>query len=449
MSDGCSLSHTSDMNTRRRGACPKVRNPMLTGDGWLVRWIPREPITTHAFAALCDASEKFGNGVLEVTQRGSLQIRGLTLESAASLADAMEELGLDFDATPVMLTPPLLGRDKVQGEPALRFASQLRERLVDRADSALLSPKVSLLVDGETGLHLDLIAADVRLRVVGERTHIALGGDARTAIPVGWADFAASIAVVESILDRLVALGSQARARDLGGEQAAGSLRKHFATSIMNGPAAALRPAPESIATRDLTDGTVAQGLGLAFGYSRAAALKELALAAQSLGASEFCAAPGRTLLAVGLTSESAAALTTLAGKSGFVVCATDPRRYVVACAGSPVCASALLSTRELAPRVAQAARNLLGPGSVIHLSGCPKGCAHSNAAALTLTGPRHLIVRGRASDPPAREVSPSEFVADLERLSDDWQDQHGTASASAVLSRVGTARSTDTTPVG
>jgi precorrin-3B synthase len=449
MSDGCSLSHTSDMNTRRRGACPKVRNPMLTGDGWLVRWIPQEPITTHAFAALCDASEKFGNGVMEITQRGSLQIRGLTLESAASLADAMEELGLDFDTTPVMLTPPLLGRDTVQGEPALRFASQLRERMVDRVDSSLLSPKVSLLVDGETGLHLDLIAADVRVRVVGERAHIALGGDARSAIPVGWAVFAAAIAVVGAILDRLVACGSQARARDLGGEQAAESIRKHFATTIMNGPTAALRPAPESIATRDLTDGSFAQGLGLAFGYSRAAALKELALAAQSLGASEFCAAPGRTLVAVGLTSESATALRTLAGKSGFVVSATDPRRYVVACAGSPVCASALLSTRELAPRVARAAHNLLGPRSVIHLSGCPKGCAHSNAAALTLTGPSHLIVRGRASDPPAREVSPSEFVADLERLSDDWQDQHGAASASAILSRVGTARSTDTTPVG
>jgi precorrin-3B synthase len=423
---------------------------MLTGDGWLVRWIPQEPITTPAFAALCEASEKFGNGVMEITQRGSLQIRGLTLESAASLADAMEELGLDFDATPVMLTPPLLGRDTVDGEPALRFASQLREHLEDRADPALLSPKVSLLVDGETGLHLDLIAADVRLRVVGERSHICVGGDARTATPIGWAaDFAIAVAVVEAILDQLAALGPQARARDLGGERAAASIRDHFATTITNGPAAAVRPAPESIATRKLTDGTFAQGLGLAFGYSRATALKELALAAQSLGATEFCTAPGRTLVAVGLASESASTLTKLAAKAGFVVSATDPRRYVVACAGAPVCASALMSTRELAPRVAKAARNLLGPGSIIHLSGCPKGCAHSNPAALTLTGPRHLVVRGRANDPPAREISPIDFVAELERLNDDGQDQHGAKSASAVLSRVGTTRSTDTTHVG
>ena len=90
-----------------------------------------------------------------------------------------------------------------------------------------------------------------------------------------------------------------------------------------------------------------------------------------------------------------------------------------VADLGIAVCASALMSTRELAPRVAQAARNLLGPGSVIHLSGCPKGCAHSTAAAFTLTGPRYLIVGGRANDPPAREISPTEFIAELEKLSD------------------------------
>jgi precorrin-3B synthase len=416
---GWSLSHTSDMNMRRRGACPKVRNPMLTGDGWLVRWIPQEPITTRAFAALCDASSRFGNGVMEITQRGSLQIRGLTLESATSLADAMEELGLDFDAAPVLLTPPLLGRDTPQGKPALRLATQLRAQLADWSDSALLSPKVSLLIDGDTGLHLDTLSADVRLRVVGDRAHLSFGGDARTAIPVGWVDLADAVAVARAILERLVGLGSQARARDLGGEPAAESVRKHYATRIEIAPAAAVRAAPESIAAHPLTNGTLAQGLGLAFGYSSASMLKELALVAQSLGASELCVAPGRTLIAVGLAAESATALTMQAARLGFVVSATDPRRYVVACAGSPVCASALLSTRELAPRVAQAARNLLGPDSVIHLSGCPKGCAHSKAAALTLTGPHHLVVGGRADDPPAREVSPSEFVAELEKLND------------------------------
>jgi precorrin-3B synthase len=451
------------MKTRRRGACPEVRNPMLTGDGWLVRWIPREPLSIRAFTALCDASEKFGNGVMEITQRGSLQIRGLTLESAASLADTMEELGLDIDTTPVILTPPLLGRDNPQGMPASLLATQLRVQLSGWSGAARLSPKASLLVDGDTALHLDRIAADVRLRVVGDRAHIAFGGDARTAIPVGWASFADAIAVTVAILDRLSAMGPEARARDLGGEQAAESIRKQFATGIAAtptanrpaptsaGPGAPLRPAtplrtaPEPIATHALCNGTFAQGLALPFGYSSAAALKDLALAANSLGASELCTAPDRTLLAVGLTSESATALQMQAAKLGFVVRATDPRRYVVACAGSPVCASAFLSTRELAPRVAQAARNLLGPGSIIHLSGCPKGCAHSKAATLTLVGPRHLVIRGRADDPPAREISPTEFVADLERLNENWHGEPG-ASASAVLSRVGFARPANVT---
>ena len=423
---------------------------MLTGDGWLVRWIPREPITTQAFAALCEASNTFGNGVMEITQRGSLQIRGLTRESAALLADTLEELDLDFDATPVILTAPLLGRDNARAKPALRLASQVRARLADRTDSVLLSPKVSLILDGATELHLDAISADIRLRAVGERAHISFGGDARSAVSVGWADFGDAVAVVSAILDRLMALGrSDARARDLGGEQAAESIRKEFATQITHEPAPPVRPTPESIATHALTDGTLAQALGLAFGYARASALQELALAARSLGATGFCAAPGRTLITLGLTPEAATALAMQATQLGFVVSATDPRRYVVACAGSPVCASALLSTRELAPRVAQAACNLLGPGSVIHLSGCPKGCAHSKAAALTLTGPHHLVVRGRADDLPTREISPTEFVTDLERLNESWHRRHGAESASAVLSRVGATRPTNATPAG
>ena len=204
------------MNMRRRGACPKVRNPMLTGDGWLVRWIPQEPITTHAFAALCDASEKFGNGVMEITQRGSLQIRGLTLESAAALADVMEELGLEFDSTPVMLTPPLLGRDTAQGAPALRFARQLREHLKDRADMSLLSPKVSLLVDGETGLHLDQIAADVRLR------HAA-NSEPRAA---RWLRVLNSRAASRSLRAHSIAILARSQRRDPSSRRAAKSWRQ-------------------------------------------------------------------------------------------------------------------------------------------------------------------------------------------------------------------------------
>src|SRR4051812_23542149 len=61
-----------------RGACPTVAAPMQTGDGLLARIISTEPISVDELCTLCDASLAHGNGIIEITQRGSLQIRGLS-----------------------------------------------------------------------------------------------------------------------------------------------------------------------------------------------------------------------------------------------------------------------------------------------------------------------------------------------------------------------------------
>ena len=75
-------------HVQRRGTCPALSTPMPTGDGWLVRLLPIGTIGLDAFAALCDAAQAHGNGVVEVTGRGSIQVRGLTPDSAPRFAAA-------------------------------------------------------------------------------------------------------------------------------------------------------------------------------------------------------------------------------------------------------------------------------------------------------------------------------------------------------------------------
>ena len=70
---------------QRRGACPGLSAPMATGDGLLVRLLPIGTIALDAFAALCVAARQHGNGIIEVTSRGSIQIRGLSAASAPRL----------------------------------------------------------------------------------------------------------------------------------------------------------------------------------------------------------------------------------------------------------------------------------------------------------------------------------------------------------------------------
>ena len=59
-----------------RGACPGLSAPMPTGDGLLVRLLPIGTISLDAFTVLGAAARAHGNGVIEITARGSIQSAG-------------------------------------------------------------------------------------------------------------------------------------------------------------------------------------------------------------------------------------------------------------------------------------------------------------------------------------------------------------------------------------
>jgi precorrin-3B synthase len=380
---------------------------MQTGDGLLARIISNEPITVEKLSALCDASESHGNGIIEITQRGSLQVRGLTEASAPAFAHTVETLGIEADNVPPLLTSPLFGLDAGESfdpTPVLSQVSAAIQR--DRPDLAALGPKVSVLVDGGGNLHLDALSADVRIEATSNFLFkLSLAGDARTASFVGYVSMNRVVASVEDLLQLIASWGPTARARDL-----VAGLRLGKAPD-------AIRPAREPIGAFLLKDGTFATGFGLPFGHTTAAALRRFAQTAGELGAQALRAAPSRALVVIGLSLTAAEKLRESAARQGFVVDTDDPRRHVIACAGTPACASARLPTRELAPQVAQAARLLVGTSHVVHLSGCSKGCAHAGPAAVTIVGPDRVVVNGRAGDTPRATVSSAGLIADVERL--------------------------------
>ena len=121
----------------------------------------------------------------------------------------------------------------------------------------------------------------------------------------------------------------------------------------------------------------------------------------------------------IGLTHPSLQSFTAAAAELGFIVSADDPRRHVFACAGAPICSSAHVAARAIAPRIAEAAAPYLGASFQIHLSGCAKGCAHAGSAALTIVGAPwrcELIANGCARDIPFGTVSPDELPAAIVR---------------------------------
>ena len=390
-----------------RGACPTLATPMQTGDGLLARIISNEPISVEKLRALCDAAEAHGNGIIEITQRGSLQVRGLTATSAPSFSAVVESFGIGTDNTPPLLTSPLFSHDAGESFDSTPLVSQLKAAIqTDRPDLQGLGPKVSVLVDGGGNLRLDAVSADIRLEATANFLFkLALAGDAQSASFVGYVSMNRVVACVEDLLRLIASWGPKARARDV-----VAGLRLGKAPRIT-------RPACEPIGAFPLKDGTFAIGFALPFGHTTAPAMRRFGLSAGELGAQAIRAAPGRAVLAIGLSFAAAEQLRDCAAKIGFIVDASDPRRHVVACAGTPACAFAKLPTRELAPEVARAARLLVGTSDVVHLSGCSKGCAHPGPAAVTIVGPDRVVVNGRASDTPRATVSSAGLIADIERL--------------------------------
>jgi precorrin-3B synthase len=161
--------------SRRRGACPGLSAPMPTGDGLLARLLPAAPVPLDAMGGLCAAARRHGNGIIEVTARGSLQVRGLTPHSAPLFAADVAALGVGAQEG----VPVIAGFDD---DAADLLATQLRRAL--GTARLPLSAKVSIVVDGDGPLHLDGLTADVRLRIVGTdprsqssalRFHLGLG----------------------------------------------------------------------------------------------------------------------------------------------------------------------------------------------------------------------------------------------------------------------------------
>jgi precorrin-3B synthase len=412
----------------RRGACPGLSSPMSTGDGLLVRFLPVDTLPLGALDALCAAAKRFGNGIIEITSRGSVQLRGFTASSAVEFAARIAALGnAGEDGIPV-LCDPLAGLGEGALFDAPSFARVLRPALAPFA--AKLSAKLSVAIDGGGPLSLDELAADIRVRATRCDDHVALllgvGGDAMNAVAIGVVPVAAGIVAVTRLLDVLARHGRDIRARDLLERHGVAPFRAAIAPYALPHlvPGREVRRrANNALSVHELAGGRLARGIGPAFGHTDAERFSGLIAAAARAGAVGFRTAPGRVLLAVGVRRDALPAFERAADGLGFITAPDDIRRRIVACAGAPICASGLIEARALAPAIVEkvgpcAAGDLAFPS--VHLSGCAKGCAHAGRASLTVVGTAEgcaLVADGSPRDRAFATIKPADLPASVARF--------------------------------
>jgi len=374
------LAGTAD-GPARRGACPTLHVPMQTGDGLLARLrIVGGRLTQAELSTLAMLAERHGNGLLEITARGNLQVRGLRPESAPIFARTVSaqipiEGGLNIDLS------PLAGDDPTELADPRPLADAIRkgaEKLAGR-----LAPKVSVVIDGSGQVCLAALKADIRLVALptGGWT-ITLGGSKPQRV-----DAEGATATALAVLGALAAIGPEARATDLfpyagGSELFAKPWRSSF----------------------NLAQGK-ARAIALPFGSARSSEIMALCEAAKAAEVQNLRLAPDHTLLLDNAPDD----LIVKAEALGFITASEDARWRISACIGSAGCASGHIPAREMAAALARE----LPSGKHLHVSGCSKGCAHPRPADLTLVGRPDgigLVINGRAGDTP-RQVLDADAV--------------------------------------
>ncbi len=369
---------------------------MQTGDGLLARVrVAGSVLTPSQLADLASLATAHGNGLVEVTARGNLQVRGLRPETAQPFASAVKNL-LAVDAGLVVDRSPLAGIDPHERADPTLLAQGIRAGAV--AFAGRLGPKVSVVVDGGGQISLAPLKADIRLVALGQgRWAVSLGGGHEQIMNED-----SAVAAALALLGALAALGPEARATDLfpGREMSKAPPRSKPGT-LPEGPGGATF-------RLELTGGHTQQ-IALPFGQIESVALTSLMEWAQVEDIDTIRLAPGHALL-IDNASET---LIHRAAKLGFIIDPADPRRQVSACIGDQGCASGHIPARQIAGQLAPH----LSDGQHLHVSGCAKGCAHPRAAAVTLVGRTDgigLVINGRAGDTPQKILDETALVAAL-----------------------------------
>lgn len=426
----------------RRGACPSLSTPMMTGDGLLARLRPEKPgFALRDLMAIADAAALCGNGILEVTARGNLQIRGLSAQTVPLLSLKIAEAGIAIAEGLAIETPPLAGLDPTEIADAVSVAERLRVAVAAHQPPLILAPKLSVVVDGGGQLNLGAVTADIRLRAVRAKGQVlwlmALAGTETTARRIAVLGEAAVVPAVMDILKNLAAIGRDARARDIVG---AVSARWAVATGL--DPIAPMLLAPNAAGIHDLAGECAVLGIGLPFGQIHAQGLGALLEALEILGATEIRLAPGHALMVLGITVDRIGAAQALALGHGLRAFPRDPRNHIAACVGVGACRSARLYTRAVAQMVMDAAPTLLDGSLTVHVSGCAKGCAKPSASALTITAAPTgygLVVNGPASAVPTAYIEENNIRTALEHLDKLVSERkQGGESARSCLTRLG-----------
>lgn len=361
-----------------KGWCPSALRPMLSGDGLIVRLRPRGGrLSAEQAAGIAELTRRCGNGLIDLTGRANLQIRGVSEDRHEALVTGLARVGLVDDnrameAQRNIIVAPFWR----EGDDTQWLAIELEQALASRTLG--LPEKFGFAVDCGPSRVLSKAPADIRIERSVDGGLVVRADGAETACAVSKDE---AVDTTLSLAEWFIASGGVRNGRGRMSVHLAGDAKLPVALNGQVEPAASVSVIPDLIPSGAL--------VGLALGQMQSETLDFLARLGSGLRLT-----PWRMILVEGLRK--------MPHHDGLLTCADDPLLHVVACTGAPACPGAHAETRKLAASLAPH----LAPDARLHVSGCVKGCAHPGAANITMVATPHgfdVVRDGSPRDVPVR----------------------------------------------
>ncbi|MER5635370.1 hypothetical protein ABT095_00240 [Kitasatospora sp. NPDC002227] len=361
-------------------ACPGALRLHAADDGALARVrIPGGLLTSRQALALADAADELGDGALETTSRGNVQLRGLAADSGLELGRRLRSAGLlpsdTHERVRNIVASPAAGLDGLGYADVQGWVRALDAALCASAAAAGLSGKFLFALDDGRG-DVAALDADVTLIAVAGGGALLRLGRARTARAVAAGGEVA--AAVAAAVEFLAVAGGAWHVREVSALDAGSEPLPGFG-------------APLDIGVL----GGAAVCVGLRFGRVTAAQWRLLASVGDGLRVT-----PWRSVVVPGA---GASALPELA-VAGLRTEAESAWAGASACTGLPGCGKSLADVRRDA---AAALDSTAAGGLPVHWSGCERRCGHPSGAWVDVlaTGPERYRI-SLAGDTSVVEVT-------------------------------------------
>lgn len=438
------LNRTPAIASMVRGACPALATPMLTGDGLLARIGLDGGLRPEHLVRIGQLALRHGNGLIDISARGNIQVRGLTKISARALEDDIHRLNLPLrDGVPVE-TGVLAGMDPQEIANAEALAAAIRNFITEYGVSRRLAAKFSVVVDGGGQLPLHGLLADVRLVAVRRATglfwRMHVGGTEGNGRVVGLVPDADAKTCATLVISRIAAMETPPRGRDLD----PADVRAWLDGVVIDDGGVAVKRAPLTFGLLPLrsTARLHAARIGIPFGQCSAETLIELGQKAETAGIENIRPTIDHSLVFFGPEHACQAMIEV---SNDLILSENDPRATIAACPGAPACASASLTTHALGHAVATDSADLMDGSFTLHLSGCGKGCAHPSTVLLGLVGMNDrtaLIFNGKTSDMPLTSIGQGQEASAFAHLAALLHLERGAGETTRdCLLRLGPAR--------